>query len=146
MAEQTLSARLVEAESMLDRSRRRFEEGTRLVEEAHTILADVQQALIGSPRTVSPEDSEEAASKLLTSLKAAGGEMPKTRCGGRLAVAPMQRLIRGAAGSCAISTRRAGLKAHSRHCEERKRRGNPGRRWIASPGLRRGRNDGRAIH
>jgi len=32
MAEQTLSARLVEVESMLDRSRRRFEEGTRLVE------------------------------------------------------------------------------------------------------------------
>ena len=36
MAEDTLSARLVEVESMLDRSRRRFEEGTRLVEEAHT--------------------------------------------------------------------------------------------------------------
>ena len=49
MAEETLSARLVEVESMLDRSRRRFEEGTRLVEEAHTILADVQQALIGTP-------------------------------------------------------------------------------------------------
>ena len=43
----TLSARLVEIESMLDRSRRRFEEGTRLVEEAHKMLADIQQALIG---------------------------------------------------------------------------------------------------
>ena len=51
MAEQHLSARLVEIESMLDRSRRRFEEGTRLVEEAHKLLADIQQAMIGSPRT-----------------------------------------------------------------------------------------------
>ena len=49
MAEANLSARLVEIESMLDRSRRRFEEGTRLVEEAHKLLADLQQALIGTP-------------------------------------------------------------------------------------------------
>ena len=34
---------------MLDRSRRRFEEGRRLVEEAHTALAEIQQLLIGSP-------------------------------------------------------------------------------------------------
>ena len=34
MVQETLSARLVEVESMLDRSRRRFEEGTRLVDEA----------------------------------------------------------------------------------------------------------------
>src|SRR5436190_14892098 len=94
MAEETLSARLVEVESMLDRSRRRFEEGTRLVEDAHRILADLQQALIGSPRIVSPEDSEEAASRLLTSLKASGGEMPETLCGGRLSVDQVQRLIR----------------------------------------------------
>jgi len=94
MAEHTLSARLVEVESMLDRSRRRFEEGTRLVEEAHQVLAELQQALIGSPRIVSPEDSEEAASKLLMSLKAAGGEMPATLCGGRLSVDQVQRLIR----------------------------------------------------
>src|SRR5258705_13590033 len=82
MAEETLSARLVEIESMLDRSRRRFEEGSRLVEEAHTLLGEIQQALIGSPRTISPEDSEEAASKLLASLKASGSEMPATLCGG----------------------------------------------------------------
>ncbi|MDQ3247316.1 MAG: winged helix-turn-helix domain-containing protein [Pseudomonadota bacterium] len=94
MAEQTLSARLVEVESMLDRSRRRFEEGTRLVEDAHRLLADVQQAILGSPEVISAEDSEEAASKLLTSLKAAGGEMPESMCGGRLAVDQMQRLIR----------------------------------------------------
>src|SRR3954449_11837542 len=94
MAEETLTARLVEVESMLDRSRRRFEEGTRLVEEAHKVLADLQQALIGSPRTVSPEDSEEAASKLLASIKAAGGDMPESLCGGRLSVDQMQRLIR----------------------------------------------------
>jgi two-component system cell cycle response regulator CtrA len=94
MAEDTLSARLVEIESMLDRSRRRFEEGSRLVEEAHALLGETQQALIGSPRSVSPEDSEEAASKLLASLKASGSEMPETLCGGRLSVDQMQRLIR----------------------------------------------------
>ena len=55
MAENTLSARLVEIELMLDRSRRRFEEGSRLVEEAHKILGDIQQALIGSPRSISPK-------------------------------------------------------------------------------------------
>src|SRR3954464_4637165 len=94
MAEETLSARLVEVESMLDRSRRRFEEGTRLVDEAHKILGDLQQALIGSPRTMSPEDSDEAASRLLASLKASGGDMPETLCGGRLSVDQVQRLIR----------------------------------------------------
>ena len=94
MVEDTLSARLVEIESMLDRSRRRFEEGSKLVEEAHHMLGDIQQALLGSPRTVSQEDSDEAASRLLASLKASGGEMPETLCGGRLAVDQMQRLIR----------------------------------------------------
>lgn len=93
MAEETLSARLVEVESMLDRSRRRFEEGSRLVEEAHKILGDIQQALIGAPRT-SQDDSEEAASQLLASLKASDTEMPESLCGGRLAVDPVQRLIR----------------------------------------------------
>jgi len=94
MAEETLSARLVEIESMLDRSRRRFEEGTKLVEEAHHLLGELQQAIIGSPRSASPEDSEEVASKLLASLKASGGEMPSSLCGGRLAVDQIQRLIR----------------------------------------------------
>jgi len=86
MAEQNLSTRLVEIESMLDRSRRRFEEGSRLVEEAHKLLADIQQELIGSPRTVSPEDSEEAASKLLASLtcpkRCAADGCRLTRCNG----------------------------------------------------------------
>src|ERR1043165_3554217 len=94
MAENTLSARLVEIESMLDRSRRRFDEGSRLVEEAHKILGDIQQALIGSPRSMSPEDSEEAASRLLASLKATGGDMPETLCGGGLSVDPGPRPIR----------------------------------------------------
>ena len=94
MSEINLSARLVEVESMLERSRRRFEEGSKLVEEAHGILADIQQALMGSPKVVSAEDSEEAASRMLTSLKASGSEMPETMCGGRLAVDQMQRLIR----------------------------------------------------
>jgi two-component system cell cycle response regulator CtrA len=94
MAEETLSARLADVESMVERSRRRFEEGSRLLEEAHKTLADVQQALIGSPRSLSPEDSEEAASKLLASIKAQGGEMPESLCGGRLAVDQTQRLIR----------------------------------------------------
>ena len=94
MAESTVPARLVEIESMLDRSRRRFEEGAKLVEEAHKLIADVQQAILGSPRSVSPEDSEEAASKLLQSLKASGSDMPDSLCGGRLAVDQVQRLIR----------------------------------------------------
>ena len=94
MAEETLSARLADVESMIERSRRRFEEGSRLLEDAHKTLADIQQALIGSPRSLSPEDSEEAASRLLASIKAAGGEMPETLCGGRLAVDQVQRLIR----------------------------------------------------
>ena len=94
MAEENLSARLVEIESMLDRSRRRFEEGTRLVEDAHKLLADIQQALIGSPRSVSPEDSEEAASRLLSSLKATGGEMPESLVRRPSGVDQMQRLIR----------------------------------------------------
>src|SRR5918996_592024 len=93
MAEETLSARLVEIESMLERSRRRFEEGSRLVEEAQQIMGEIQQALIGSPRA-SPEDSEEAASKLLQSLKASGSDMPDSLCGGRLSVDQIQRLIR----------------------------------------------------
>ena len=50
----TLSARLVEIESMLDRSRRRFDEGSRLIEEAHAALGEVQQALIGSPVSCRP--------------------------------------------------------------------------------------------
>ena len=54
---------------------RRFEEGARLVEEAQQLMGEIQQELIGSPRRISPEDSEEAASKLLQSLKAAGGEL-----------------------------------------------------------------------
>jgi two-component system, cell cycle response regulator CtrA len=94
MPEETLSTRLVEVESMLDRSRRRFEEGTRLVEEAHKALAEIQQALIGSPDSISPQESEEAASRLLSSLRASGGEMPETLCGGRLSVDQVQRLIR----------------------------------------------------
>ena len=94
MSSDNLSARLVEIESMLDRSRRRFEEGTRLVEEAHQSLGEIQQLLLGSPVTLSPEDNEEAASRLLATLKANGTELPETLCGGRLAVDPIQRLIR----------------------------------------------------
>ena len=94
MSEETLSTRLVEIESMLDRSRRRFEEGARLVEEAHKALADIQQELIGSPGRISDQESDAAASKMVASLRAAGGEMPETLCGGRLAVDQVQRLIR----------------------------------------------------
>jgi two-component system cell cycle response regulator CtrA len=43
---------------------------------------------------VSPEDSEEAASKLLAVAQGDGGEMPETLCGGRLSVDQVQRLIR----------------------------------------------------
>ena len=90
----SLSSRLIEIEATLDRSRKRFEEGARLVDEAHHALADLQQALMGSPVTLSAEDNEEAASRLLASIKKAGGDMPATLCGGRLSVDQVQRLIR----------------------------------------------------
>jgi DNA-binding response OmpR family regulator len=94
MSEESLTRRLVEIEAMLDRSRRRFEEGARLVEEAHAALGELQQALIGSPGTLTEEESDQAASRLLASLKDAGGDMPESMCGGRLAVDQEQRLIR----------------------------------------------------
>jgi DNA-binding response OmpR family regulator len=94
MSADTLSTRLVEIESMLDRARRRFDEGHKLVEEAHAALGEAQQALIGSPVRLSAEDSEEASSRLLESLQAEGNTLPETLCGGRLAVDPIQRLIR----------------------------------------------------
>jgi len=94
MPEESLTSRLVEIESMLDRSRRRFEEGSRLVEDAHRALGELQQALIGSPATLSEEESDQAASRLLASIKDAGGDMPASMCGGRLAVDQMQRLVR----------------------------------------------------
>ena len=80
MASDSLSIRLVDVESMLDRSRRRFEEGTKLVEEAHAALAEIQQALMGSPVTLSAEDSEEAASRLLASLKRRGQRNARDAC------------------------------------------------------------------
>ena len=93
MAE-TFSSRLAELESTLDRARRRFEEGLKIVEEAHETFAELQQALIGAPASLSPQESEEAASKLLSRLKASGADMPETLCNGRLSVDPVQRLIR----------------------------------------------------
>ena len=94
MSTDTLATRLVEIEALLERSRRRFDEGARLVEEAHGALGEVQQLVLGSPISLSAEDSDEAASRLLANLKANGGELPETLCGGRLAVDPVQRLIR----------------------------------------------------
>ena len=94
MVEESLTTRLVEIEAMLDRSRRRFDEGSRLVEDAHKALGELQQALIGSPGTMSEEESDQAASRLLASIKEAGGDMPETLCGGRLSVDQVQRLIR----------------------------------------------------
>ncbi len=94
MADDNLSARLVEIEAMLDRSRRRFEEGAKLVDDAHRAIAEMQQQLIGAPNTAGRDDNEEVASRLLNTLRASGGEMPETLCGGRLAVDQVQRLIR----------------------------------------------------
>jgi two-component system cell cycle response regulator CtrA len=95
MTAETLSARLAELESILDRARKRFEEGMRIVEDAHRTFGEIQQALLGAPSPgMSAEDSEEAASRLLASLKASGTDMPETLCGGRLAVDQTQRLIR----------------------------------------------------
>jgi two-component system, cell cycle response regulator CtrA len=95
MSAENLSARLAELESMLERARRRFEEGMNIVDDAHRTFGEIQQALLGGPASrMSAEDSEEAASRLLASIKAAGGDMPETLCGGRLSVDQTQRLIR----------------------------------------------------
>lgn len=94
MADDTISARLLEVEAMLDRSRKRFEEGSKLVEDAHAIVAELQQQLIGAPVNLQRDDQDDIASKLLASLKAQGSELPPTMCGGRLAVDQVQRLIR----------------------------------------------------
>ena len=95
MADDTIAARLVEIESMLERSRKRFEEGTRLAEDAHKAVAELQQQLIGAPSAFGQQDDgDELASRLLDTLKASGTEMPPTLCGGRLAVDQVQRLIR----------------------------------------------------
>ena len=79
---------------MLDRSRRRFEEGTRLVDEAHKILGELQQALIGSP----------GSSRRKTARRSLRGSWPRSRrpaarCRNRCAAAALsvdqvQRLIR----------------------------------------------------
>jgi DNA-binding response OmpR family regulator len=49
---------------------------------------------ISPPLALSDASRREAASQLLASLKASGGEMPETLCGGRLSVDQVQRLIR----------------------------------------------------
>jgi DNA-binding response OmpR family regulator len=94
MADDTISARLVEVENLLERSRKRFEEGQKLAEEAHALVSELQQQLIGAPVSVSRDDGDDIASKLLASLKAQGTELPPTLCGGRMAVDQVQRLIR----------------------------------------------------
>jgi len=94
MADDNLSARLVDIEAMLDRSRRRFEEGAKLVEEAHKGIAELHQQMLGAPPSSNQDDGDEIASRLLSALRASGGEMPATLCGGRLAVDQVQRLIR----------------------------------------------------
>ena len=93
MAEQ-ISSKLVDIENQLQKARKRLEDGLALVNEAQNAIADIQQAVIGSPTRVSAEDSDEAASQLLNSLKKSGQDMPETLCGGRMAVDPVQRLIR----------------------------------------------------
>ena len=95
MADDTISARLVEVESLLERSRKRFEEGSKFAEEAHALVAELQQQLIGAPVSLGArDDADDDASKLLASLKAQGSELPPTLCGGRMAVDQVQRLIR----------------------------------------------------
>jgi exonuclease VII small subunit len=95
MADDTISARLVEVETLLEKSRKRFEEGAKLADEAHALIAELQQQLIGAPVNLggSRDDADDVASKLLASLKAQGSELPPTLCGGRMAVDQVQRLI-----------------------------------------------------
>jgi DNA-binding response OmpR family regulator len=94
MADDTISARLVEVENLLERSRKRFEEGQKMAEEAHALVSELQQQLIGAPVNLPRDDQDDVASKLLASLKAQGSELPPTLCGGRMAVDQVQRLIR----------------------------------------------------
>jgi len=95
MADDTISARLVEVETLLEKSRKRFEEGTKFADEAHALVAELQQQLIGAPGNLGTrDDADDVASKLLASLKAQGSELPPTLCGGRMAVDQVQRLIR----------------------------------------------------
>ncbi|NNC48794.1 MAG: winged helix-turn-helix transcriptional regulator [Sphingomonas sp.] len=94
MAQDGIQTKLVDLESQLDRAKKRLEDGLDLVNQAQTALADIQSQVLGSPTSVTQEDSDEAASQMLTSLKAQGNEMPETLCDGRMAVDPMQRLIR----------------------------------------------------
>ncbi|GAA4022994.1 hypothetical protein GCM10022280_24630 [Sphingomonas swuensis] len=94
MADDTISARLVEVETLLERSRKRFEEGQKMAEEAHALVSELQQQLIGAPVSLPRDDQDDVASKLLASLKAQGSELPPTLCGGRMAVDQVQRLIR----------------------------------------------------
>ncbi|WP_265569972.1 winged helix-turn-helix domain-containing protein [Sphingomicrobium nitratireducens] len=94
MAADQISTKLVDIESQLDKARKRLEDGLSLVNEAQHALAEIQQAVLGTPVRISAEDSDEVASKLLDSLKRQGQDMPETLCGGRLSVDPVQRLIR----------------------------------------------------
>ena len=94
MADDTISARLVEVENLLERSRKRFEEGQKFAEEAHALVSELQQQLIGAPVNLARDDGDDIASKLLASLKAQGSELPPTLCGGRMSVDQVQRLIR----------------------------------------------------
>jgi len=95
MADDTISARLVEVEALLERSRRKFEEGSKFADEAHALVAELQQQLIGAPVSLGArDDADDVASKLLASLKAQGSELPPTLCGGRMSVDQVQRLIR----------------------------------------------------
>lgn len=95
MADDTISARLVEVEALLEKSRRKFEEGSKFADEAHALMAELQQQLIGAPVSLGArDDADDVASKLLASLKAQGSELPPTLCGGRMSVDQVQRLIR----------------------------------------------------
>jgi len=94
MGTNNISSKLVDIENRLERAKRRLEDGLALVEEAHKALADIQQAVLGAPASAPQEDSDEVASRLLAGLKAQGEELPPTLCGGRMAVDPVQRLIR----------------------------------------------------
>ena len=95
MAEDNLSARLVEIESMLDRSRRRFEEGTRLVEEAHKMLGRHPAGADRLARAASrPRTARRPRRGCSRRSRRAAAKCPRRLCGGRLAVDQVQRLIR----------------------------------------------------
>ena len=83
------------SKSMLDRSRRRFEEGIAAGRGSAQVAGrDPAGADRHARSACRPKTARKPPRGCSPVLKASGGEMPETLCGGRLAVDQVQRLIR----------------------------------------------------